>query len=77
MRKWAIPMRTEIPEQYLLRVSEVAAVLRVHRDTVLDLMHERELFGVMVGARWRIYRTSVVDYLARQERKAKALTATA
>ncbi|MHC9045100.1 helix-turn-helix domain-containing protein [Microbacterium saperdae] len=52
----------------LLAPAQVAELLQIGVDEVIDLVHEGELRGVQLGspARWRIEESSVEDYLVAQ-----------
>lgn len=52
-------------EQRLLRVREVAAVLRVSAMTVYRLIHTGELPATRVGRAYRIWEDDVSTYLTR------------
>lgn len=43
----------------LLTVREVAAVLRIHRPKVYDLIREGTIEGFKLGSDWRVKRESV------------------
>lgn len=53
------------PEMRLLAPAQVAEVLGVSVDEVMQLVHERRLRGLRVGApaRWRIDEASLGEYL--------------
>lgn len=57
-------MSTET-EQRLLRVREVAEVMRVSAMTVYRLIHTGELKATRVGRSYRIWEDDVAAYLAR------------
>ena len=52
-------MYEQIPEIMTLR--ECCAILKVGKNTMLKLLHERRIEGFMVGNRWKIPKESVVD----------------
>ena len=58
-------MATETEEQRLLRVREVADVMRVSSMTVYRLIRTGELAAVRVGRSYRIWENDVITYLQR------------
>jgi excisionase family DNA binding protein len=62
-------MRVEVPtetEQHrLLRVREVADVMRVSSMTVYRLIRTGELAAIRVGRSYRIWESDVITYLQR------------
>ena len=56
----------------LLLPEEVAAELRLSKRTILDLLKRGELVGFKAASEWRIERSALSDYLAKQARAAKA-----
>ena len=57
-------MSTET-EQRLLRVREVASVMRVSNMTVYRLIRSGDLAATRVGRSYRIWEHHVTDYLSR------------
>jgi excisionase family DNA binding protein len=51
-----------------LAPAQVAELLQIGVDEIIDLVHEGELRGVQVGVptRWRVEEASVEEYLAAQ-----------
>jgi excisionase family DNA binding protein len=47
----------------VLTVPEAAAYLRVHEQTVYELLREGRLRGVKVGRSWRIHRTTLEAFI--------------
>lgn len=58
-------MATKTEEQRLLRVREVADVMRVSSMTVYRLIRTGELAAVRVGRSYRIWESDVITYLQR------------
>jgi len=52
-----------IEQVALLTVSEVAAMLRVHKATVRRLLREGQLLGFKIHQRWRIPRCELNDFM--------------
>jgi len=59
----------------LLAPAQVAELLQLDVDEVIELVHEGELRGVQLGspARWRIEESSVEDYLAAQVEQSRRM----
>jgi len=61
-----------MPEKYanwselplLLTVEEAASLLRVHRNTVKNLLRKGKLAGTKVGRSWRIQREVLMAFVA-------------
>jgi len=52
----------------LLTVGEVAAILRVHINTVYRMLHDRRLTGwFRVGGDWRISRKTIEDWMTQMQ----------
>lgn len=47
----------------IMTFSECQKVLRVGKNTLLDLLHSGKLEGFRIGNRWRITRDSLVEYV--------------
>ena len=58
-------MATKTEEQRLLRVREVADVMRVSSMTVYRLIRTGELAAIRVGRSYRIWESDVITYLQR------------
>ena len=54
-------MYRNIPE--IMTFKECQEILRVGKNTLLDLLHSRELDGFRIGNRWRIPKESVVEFI--------------
>ncbi|GAA1946383.1 helix-turn-helix domain-containing protein [Microbacterium deminutum] len=63
------------PEVRLLAVAQVAEILGLSVDEVMDLVTEGQLRGMRVGspARWRIDEASVADYLDDKAEEARRM----
>ena len=47
----------------VMTFSECQKILRVGKNTLLDLLHSGKLEGFRIGNRWRITRDSLVEYV--------------
>ena len=47
----------------IMTFSECQKILRVGKNTLLDLLHPGKLEGFRIGNRWRITRDSLVEYV--------------
>lgn len=54
-------MYEQIPEIMTLR--EACALLKVGKNTMLKLLHSKEIEGFMIGNRWKIPKESVVEFI--------------
>ncbi len=54
-------MFKNIPE--IMTFNECKDLLKVGKNTLLDLLHSGELEGFKIGRRWRVTRDSVIEYL--------------
>ena len=54
-------MYEQIPEIMTLR--ECCAILKVGKNTMLKLLHEKKIEGFRVGNRWKIPKESVVEFI--------------
>jgi excisionase family DNA binding protein len=54
-------MYLNIPE--IMTFKECKDVLRVGKNTLLDLIHSRELDAFKIGNRWKITRESVEEFI--------------
>ena len=57
-------MYEKIPE--VMTFNECKTLLRVGKNTLLDLLHSREIEGFRIGNRWRIPKESVVEFIERR-----------
>ncbi len=53
----------------LLRINEVAAVLRVSAFTVRRFLREGKLQGVKVGGGWRVRRSALMAFIEKGEQQ--------
>ena len=54
-------MYNQIPE--VMTFNECKNLLKVGKNTLLYLLHSRELDGFKIGNRWKITKESVVDFI--------------
>ena len=54
-------MYEQIPE--ILTLKECCALLKVGKNTMLRLLHDKEIEGFMIGNRWKIPKESVVEFI--------------
>ena len=54
-------MYEQIPE--ILTLRECCELLKVGKNTMLKLLHSKEIEGFMVGNRWKIPKESVVEFI--------------
>lgn len=47
----------------IMTFSECQKILRVGKNTLLDLLHSGKLEGFRIGNRWKITRDSLVEYV--------------
>lgn len=47
----------------IMTFSECQKILKVGKNTLLDLLHSGKLDGFRIGNRWRITRDSLVEYV--------------
>lgn len=59
-------MYRNIPE--IMTFNECRELLRVGKNTMLDLLHERIIEGFKVGNRWKIPKETVVEFIERAGR---------
>ena len=57
-------MYRNIPE--IMTFKECMEILRIGKNTLLDLLHSREIDGFRIGNRWRIPKESVVEFIERR-----------
>ena len=57
-------MYKKIPEVMTFR--ECCELLRVGKNTMLDLLHSRVIEGFRIGNRWRIPKESVIEFIERR-----------
>lgn len=54
-------MYETIPE--VMTFHECCCVLRVGKNTLLDLIHNRELDAFRIGRQWRIPKEAVIEFI--------------
>lgn len=54
-------MYNNIPE--IMTVKECCAVLKVGKNTMLDMLNNRIIDGFKIGNRWKIPKESVVEFI--------------
>lgn len=47
----------------VMTFSECRAILKIGKNTLLNLLHSGQIDGFMIGRQWRITRESLVDYI--------------
>ena len=57
-------MFEKIPD--ILTLKECQQLLKIGRNSILNLLHSGEIEGFKIGNRWRIYKESVIDFLMRR-----------
>jgi excisionase family DNA binding protein len=60
MKGWKF-MYLDIPE--IMTFKECKDILKVGKNTLLDLIHSRELDAFKIGNRWKITRESVEEFI--------------
>ena len=59
--KGADIMYENIPE--VMTLKECQQILKVGKNTMLELLHTRQIEGFKIGSRWKIPKESVVDFI--------------
>ena len=54
-------MYENIPE--VMTVKECQQILKVGKNTMLELLHTNQIEGFKIGSRWKIKKESVVEFL--------------
>ena len=54
-------MYNNIPE--IMTVKECCAILKVGKNTMLDMLNNRIIDGFKIGNRWKIPKESVVEFI--------------
>lgn len=57
-------MLNEYP--YILTFKQVQEILHIGRNLLLDLLHAGEIPGFMVGNRWRVRKSDLIDFIENQ-----------
>ncbi len=56
-------MQTILNIPPVMTFSECKSILKVGKNTLLNLLHSGQLDGFMIGNRWRITRDSLIEYI--------------
>lgn len=54
-------MYERIPE--IMTLQECCALLKVGKNTMLDMLHDGRIQGFKIGSRWKIPKESVVEFI--------------
>ena len=54
-------MYERIPE--IMTLKECQQILKVGKNTMLELLHTNQIEGFKIGSRWKIKKESVVEFL--------------
>ena len=54
-------MYENIPE--VMTLKECCAILKVGKNTMLELLHTNQIEGFKIGTRWKIPKESVVEFI--------------
>jgi excisionase family DNA binding protein len=54
-------MYENIPE--VMTLKECCEILRVGKNTMLELLHTNQIEGFKIGSRWKIPKESVVEFI--------------
>ena len=54
-------MYNSIPE--IMTLKECRLLLKVGKNTMLELLHSRQIDGFKIGNRWKITKESVIEYI--------------
>ena len=54
-------MYEQIPE--IMTLKECREILKVGKNTMLELLHTNQIEGFKIGTRWKIPKESVVEFL--------------
>ena len=54
-------MYEQIPE--IMTLKECQEILKVGKNTMLELLHTNQIEGFKIGSRWKIPKESVVEFL--------------
>ena len=57
-------MYENIPE--VMTLKECQEILKIGKNTMLELLHTRQIEGFKIGSRWKIPKESVVEFLRYQ-----------
>ena len=70
MNKESDFMYENIPE--VMTLKECCEILRVGKNTMLDLLHTNRIEGFKIGSRWKIPKESVVEFILHSYSNKKA-----
>jgi len=59
-------MYRNIPE--VMTFKECQLLLKIGKNTLLELLHTRQIDGFRIGNRWRIPKESVVEFMERRRK---------
>ena len=59
--KGAEIMYENIPE--VMTLKECQQILKVGKNTMLELLHTRQIEGFKIGSRWKVKKESVVEFI--------------
>ena len=54
-------MYENIPE--VMTLKECQELLKVGKNTMLELLHTRQIEGFKIGSRWKVKKESVVEFI--------------
>ena len=54
-------MYNNIPE--IMTFKECQQLLKIGKNTMLDLLHTRQIDGFKIGNRWKITKESVIEFI--------------
>ena len=54
-------MYEQIPE--ILTFKECQELLKVGKNTMLELLHSKQIEGFKIGSRWKIPKESIVEFI--------------
>ncbi|MBQ8332147.1 MAG: helix-turn-helix domain-containing protein [Clostridia bacterium] len=57
-------MYRNIPE--IMTFRECCGLLKIGKNTLLALLHTRQIDGFKIGSRWRIPKESVIEFIERR-----------
>ena len=57
-------MYRNIPE--IMTFRECCELLKIGKNTLLELLHTRQIEGFRIGNRWRIPKESVIEFVERR-----------
>ena len=57
-------MYENIPE--VMTLKECQQILKVGKNTILELLHTRQIEGFKIGSRWKVKKESLIEYIEYQ-----------